>query len=281
MAQELFFEPLTNCLFLSCMCLYRSLVWILIIYSVLTISLLAHNQKLPKGIAMMYGTISALSLACHAKTTFTDPGSIPQEAVPREVLFRKGITTHAMCSHCQTYKPTLSHHCRICDRCVSRMDHHCPWMNNCVGANNFKHFILFLCYTWIGCAFALIIFALNYFFCNNENCTFDLVLTQLVRIMTLLCIAAILFTSSMIMNVTYGIMTGVGTIDRLKKKANNTMNEGEEEPLSLKDIFGIEGYWTWVLPIDPVFEDYDLVMGFSIPQRLMREKKRDEGSNNV
>eukprot|EP00536_Pseudo-nitzschia_multiseries_P011480 jgi/Psemu1/289705/fgenesh1_pg.394_\ len=172
-----------------------SMVWILIIYSVLTISLLAHNQKLPNGVAMFYGTICALALACHAKTSFTDPGSIPQEAVPREELFRRGIITHAMCSHCQTYKPPLSHHCRICNRCISRMDHHCPWMNNCVGANNF---------------------------------------------------------------------TG----------------EGEEEPLKLKDIFGIQGYWTWALPIDPVFEDYDLVLGYSVPSRLMREKQR-EGKNTV
>lgn len=117
-----------------------SLVWVLIIYSVITISLLAHNQKLSNGIAMLYATICALALACHAKTTFTDPGSIPQEAVPREALMRQGITTHAMCSHCQTYKPPNSHHCRICNRCISRMDHHCPWMNNCVGAYNFSEY---------------------------------------------------------------------------------------------------------------------------------------------
>ncbi|OEU19792.1 zf-DHHC-domain-containing protein, partial [Fragilariopsis cylindrus CCMP1102] len=253
--------------------LMGSMVWVLILYSVLTISLLAHNQKLPNGIAMFYATICTLALACHAKTTFTDPGSIPQEAVPREALFRKGITTHAMCSHCNTYKPPLSHHCRICNRCVSRMDHHCPWMNNCVGANNFKHFILFLCYTWIACTFALLIFSMNYFFCNSADCTFDSILVQLVRVMTVLCVATLLFVSSMVMNVTYGVMTGVGTIDRLKKKATNTINEGEEAPLGLKDIFGIQGYWTWMFPIDPVFEDYDLVMGYSIPQRLTREKQ--------
>ena len=125
-----------------------SMVWILMMYSVLTISLLAHNQQLPKGIAMMYGTICTLALACHAKTTFTDPGSIPQEAVPREALFRRGITTHAMCSHCQTYKPPLSHHCRICNRCISRMDHHCPWMNNCIGANNFSELLFFIPTSW-------------------------------------------------------------------------------------------------------------------------------------
>ena len=98
--------------------------------------------------------------------------------------------------------------------------------------------------------------------------------------MTVIDIATLLFVSSMIMNVMYGIMTGVGTIDRLKKKATDTAGEGEEKPLKFKDIFGMQGYWTWVLPIDPVFEDYDLVLGYSIPHRLMREKQR-EGNINV
>lgn len=76
------------------------------------------------------------------------------------------------------------------------------------------------------------------------------------------------------MNVTYGIMTGIGTIDRLKKKASNTMVISDDEPVPLEEIFGIQGYWTWWLPIDPVFQDYDKVLGFSTPQRLLRERQR-------
>jgi len=76
----------------------------------------------------------------------------------------------------------------------------------------------------------------------------------------------------MIMNVTYGIMTGVGTIDRLKKKATNTMNDSIEEPVPMKDIFGIGPWYTWPFPADPLFEDFDRVMGFSTPQRLLREQ---------
>jgi hypothetical protein len=112
----------------------------------------------------------------------------------------------------------------------------------------------------------------NYFFCASEDCEYNLVLTQLVRIMTVLGVAAFLFTSSMIMNVIYGILTGIGTIDRLKKKATNTMGESEEEPIPLSDIFGIGPWYTWPLPIDPLFEDFDKVMGFSTPQRLLREQ---------
>ena len=74
------------------------------------------------------------------------------------------------------------------------------------------------------------------------------------------------------MNVTYGLMTGIGTIDRLKKKATNTMNDSEEEPIPLSDVFGIGPFWTWPLPMDPIFEDYDRVMGYSTPQRLLREQ---------
>jgi hypothetical protein len=265
---------------------------------------------------MLYCTICALALASHAKTTFTDPGAIPLSAVPRATLPTN--TMHAMCSHCQTYKPPASHHCRICNRCISKMDHHCPWMNNCVGIGNLsecrldmcectvvpnmcvyvsmlhfhliylfafwlysffrqspEHFILFLAYTWIGAVFALLIFAWNYFLCASDSCVFSLVLIQLVRAMTFLSIGAFLFTSSMIMNVTYGVMTGIGTIDRLKKKATNTTLMSDDEPVPLEDIFGIGGYWTWWLPIDPVFEDYDRVLGYSTPQRLLREHHRD------
>jgi len=247
------------------------IVVVLIVYSSLTVLLLSQTQQLPPILAMTYFTLAGLSVASHFKTTFTDPGSVPESAVPIESSLNTK-TCHTMCSQCQTYKPPLSHHCRICNRCVSRMDHHCPWMNNCIGAGNLKHFILFLVYTWLGCALSLFIFAWNYFLCSDERCEFSNILVELVRVMTVICIVTLLFTSSMIMSVTYGVITGIGTIDRLKKKANNVMQFAMEEPIPLKDIFGIGGYYTWPFPIDPVFEDYDRVMGYSTPQRLLREE---------
>ena len=58
---------------------------------------------------------------------------------------------------------------------------------------------------------------------------FHPVVVHLARVMTFLAVGTFLFTSSMLMNVTYGIMTGIGTIDRLKKKATNTMGQSDEE----------------------------------------------------
>ena len=99
--------------------------------------------------------------------------------------------------------------------------------------------------------------------------------------MTLLCVGAFLFTSSMLMNVCYGLMTGIGTIDRLKKKATNTMSQSDEEPIPLKDVFGIQGWHTWPFPVDPIFEDYDVIMGYCMPQRLDRERQFMESKRPI
>ena len=155
-----------------------------------------------------------------------------------------------------------------------------PWMNNCIGAGNMKHFLLFLLYTWTCSVFSLLLFGWNYFFCAAEACVFTTVLTQLVRFMTFLSVGAFLFTSSMLMNVVYGIMTGIGTIDRLKKKATGVMESSDEESIPLENIFGIEPWYTWPLPVDPVFPDYDQVMGFSTPQRLLREQMLNNNNND-
>jgi len=112
-----------------------ALVWLLMLYSVLTVTLLTKTEGIPAILGMIYCMLCFMALASHAKTSFTDPGSVPRAAVPCEAQ-RQAHNSHSMCGQCQTYKPPASHHCRICNRCVSKMDHHCPWMNNCVGAAN-------------------------------------------------------------------------------------------------------------------------------------------------
>lgn len=248
-------------------------VWFLLGYSAVTMSFLAETGGIPPILSYAYCLFTALALASHAKTTFTDPGAVPQAAIPIEAT---AASSHSMCSQCQTFKPPFSHHCRICNRCISRMDHHCPWMNNCIGSGNLKHFVLFLIYTWVCSTMALLLLGWNYFVCDDVDCEFTPVLTQLVRLMTVLCTGSFMFTSSMIMNVCYGIMTGIGTIDRLKKKATSTMMESDEEPIELVDVFGIGPCYTWLLHMDPIFEDFDRVMGYSTPQRLLRGQLRVE-----
>jgi uncharacterized paraquat-inducible protein A len=96
------------------------MVWILLGYSSLTITLLAQTGGVAAYLSFAYGILCSLALACHVKTTLTDPGSVPPSAVPTEAQ-RKNEKL-SMCSQCQTFKPPMSHHCRICNRCISKMD---------------------------------------------------------------------------------------------------------------------------------------------------------------
>ena len=142
-----------------------------------------------------------------------------------------------------------------------------------------EHFILFLVYTWVGSVFTLLIFLWNYILCLNKGYQLNAVLRTLVQSMTIICVAAFLFLSSMIMNVVLGLITGEGTIDRIKRKDEDGIGLADTQwvgPVPLEEVFGIQGYWTWLLPIDPVFGDHDRVMGYSTPQRLLREEALGE-----
>ena len=97
------------------------MVWILLGYSCLTITLLAETGGISVYQSFIYAILVTMALSCHIKTTFTDPGSVPASAVPTE-LQRNTSERLSMCSQCQTFKPPLSHHCRICNRCMSKMD---------------------------------------------------------------------------------------------------------------------------------------------------------------
>ena len=54
----------------------------------------------------------------------------------------------------------------------------------------------------------------------------------------------------------------------MKKKASGVMNLSEEYPLKFRNVFGTGGAWSWLLPVDPVFEDAGEVFGW---------REREEG----
>eukprot|EP00548_Thalassiothrix_antarctica_P010347 CAMPEP_0194162050 /NCGR_PEP_ID=MMETSP0152-20130528/79289_1 /TAXON_ID=1049557 /ORGANISM="Thalassiothrix antarctica, Strain L6-D1" /LENGTH=79 /DNA_ID=CAMNT_0038871919 /DNA_START=801 /DNA_END=1040 /DNA_ORIENTATION=- len=58
-----------------------------------------------------------------------------------------------------------------------------------------------------------------------------------------------------------------------------TLSQSTEESIPMKNIFGVGPLYTWFLPIDPIFEDYDKVLGYSTPQRLLREQMMKESPN--
>jgi hypothetical protein len=57
----------------------------------------------------------------------------------------------------------------------------------------------------------------------------------------------------------------------LKRRVISPDDEPDDPPLEFRDVFGIGGWRTWFVPTDPIFPDHDRVLGFSMPQRLLRE----------
>lgn len=105
-----------------------------------------------------------------------DPGYIPkmgsrnqQREVIRELFDTWKFNEENFCIHCMIRKPLRSKHCRRCSRCVAKHDQydypflcpltladlttfysHCPWIFNCVGANNLRHFVIYVVCLEIG-----------------------------------------------------------------------------------------------------------------------------------
>jgi hypothetical protein len=113
--------------------------------------------------------------------------------------------------------------------------------------------------------------------------------------MTVIAVGGLIFTSSMIASMTLAITTGLGTIDRMKLKVNHHYDqsignssinapplpwEDAEDPIPLKNVFGDQGYWTWCLPIDPIWDDYERVVGYATRDRLNREQILDQESES-
>lgn len=86
-----------------------------------------------------------------------DPGYVPklgsraqQKAVVEELLSLWKFDEQNFCVQCLIRMPVRSKHCKRCKRCVAKEDHHCPWIHNCVGANNHRHFFLYIAFLEIG-----------------------------------------------------------------------------------------------------------------------------------
>ncbi|KNA08101.1 hypothetical protein SOVF_165670 [Spinacia oleracea] len=118
------------------------------------------------AVLLPFHGLLAMLLWSYFSVVFTDPGCVPPnwrpdvdeergENDPLTASDFSGVQTDQsntkvrVCRKCNQLKPPRCHHCSVCGRCVLKMDHHCVWVVNCVGALNYKHFLLFLFYTFL------------------------------------------------------------------------------------------------------------------------------------
>lgn len=78
------------------------------------------------------------------------------KAIPSRLEILPGAS-YRYCRHCDCIKPPRAHHDSVSGKCVLHMDHYCPWMSNCIGFENYRYFVLFLFYMFIGCIYVIYI----------------------------------------------------------------------------------------------------------------------------
>ncbi|CAM9107264.1 unnamed protein product, partial [Phaeothamnion confervicola] len=144
-------------------------------------------------------------------------------------------------------------------------------MNNCVGVRNLKHFFLFLVYTLATCMYALGLFLRHFIQCELGKCrAYSNLDTNLVRVAMVLAFAGTLFTFSMLLNQVGGVLSGVGTVDRMQRRKKDRMTnapaESDDRPVPWVDVFGAGNRLLWLLPTDPRFENWERVMGYDVPR---------------
>ena len=68
---------------------------------------------------LMFTMLSGLALASHGKAMLTNPGAVPDQAVPsilatipREDRIKYDENQFRTCRRCRTFKPSRAHHCR-------------------------------------------------------------------------------------------------------------------------------------------------------------------------
>lgn len=150
-------------------------------YSVVVLTLIpayVHNQAvwlkaLDVALGLIFSLVIVMILWSYFSALLLDPGTVPEgwhpfgddQVAQRELdrWLHYGDTFYnradprrpRYCTKCSGWKPERTHHCSVSGHCVLRMDHYCIWVVNCVGLLNYKFFLLFLAYTWLGCLMAV------------------------------------------------------------------------------------------------------------------------------
>lgn len=233
---------------------FAAIVWVAVLYAIACWAFLFANGDITVGVFVPVCVLVFMSLWSHISVMTGDPGAVPWNAHPIE-MDKKSVEKLQICGHCDAYKPPLAHHDRVSGRCISRMDHFCPWMNNAIGAGNQKNFILFLVYTDVTSIFMYTVLAIHLI---DDNLAFSGASLAMARGLIFVLLFAILFTSSMIANQLYGIVTGLGTIDRMKLKGDE---KGYGTTIPWSHVFG-ETWPPWVLPINPHYPNPDKVFRY-------------------
>lgn len=204
---------------------------------------------------IIYGVLLSLGVLSHLKCMLTDPGSMSLNSAKPFVSTtsaKNEYISEEYCNRCRCIKPTRTHHCSVCERCIERMDHHCPWVNNCVGFYNQKHFVLFMFYVELASLYSIAMLIVRATYCtynqetelcrrSRQEASFDMLVGMLAFFLAGMFA---IFCAIMLYDQLYCIINNTSGIDLLKKLVI------EKRPTieNLQETFGGKLSLFWFLP---------------------------------
>ena len=81
----------------------------------------------------------------------------------------KNITNTTECKKCGIIRPSRSHHCSVCEKCIEKLDHHCYFLNNCVGRKNYKFFFSYLFLSMINSLIMIILGVFRFYLYKQKE----------------------------------------------------------------------------------------------------------------
>ncbi|XP_022738445.1 probable protein S-acyltransferase 14 [Durio zibethinus] len=188
-----------------------------------------------------------------------------QSAIPGDSK-NQGIR---FCQKCNQFKPPRTHHCSVCKRCILKMDHHCVWVVNCVGALNYKYFLLFLFYTFLGATLVSLslLWVFMEFFNDSEIAETPGTLAATFIAFVFNIAFALSVLGFLIMHITL-VRANTTTIEAYEKKITPKWRYDLGWKKNFEQVFGTEKKFWFI----PAYSENDLrrmpfLQGFEYPTR--------------
>ena len=288
-------------IYFTCIPLVWSIIYVVVscftTYFYLNIMAMEKNPIMKNIISLIFYFCAFMTIFCHTKSIFTDPGIIEEEKLKK---LKKEEKTY--CKKCDKERPLRAHHCSTCNKCILKLDHHCPWIYNCVGYYNQKTFFLFLFSGTLGDLIAFICIGLrilhpsfNYMLISStENIQFEED-DSFIKIFFQISIALkhplwIIFGTVL----SFGMTVGIGVlfytqfnniIKNITTCEDTIFNYEDECPyycnkgyrfFMFKTILGMENIWKWFFPI---FEENKFNGGYTFDtpyKRIVKKKNKNK-----
>lgn len=182
--------------------------------------------------------------------------------VPRKVMTttRPGPDWH-YCDMCLSYVPPRSWHCKYCKVCILKRDHHCLFGGCCIGQFNYRFFLMYLVYVFLGTLYCVI--SDTMFLMDKVDLRFPLLVAKVgfpafaylsgLETLTNECYIllyiinwiALIFVSIMLK---FHVRTSLrGQVTHDVTVSNNKFNLGTKQ--NVKEVLGNRWYIAWLFPL--------------------------------